>query len=203
MCAAFGEQAMAETSVRIFISYAHEDEILQKKLAEHLRILDCCTVWTDREITGGEAWNREISRELDVADIILLLLSSSFLSSEFVSKTEIPRALKRHDEKTAKVIPVLGRLSNGHTLRSGNCRRSPLMSGGWKGRTPGKVSTRPPKTLQLRLKRSSKRSTRTVGSGSRRSKELKTITVEKLRTRFPTVRSRCSNGRPWRMRERG
>ena len=100
---------MAETSVRIFISYAHEDEVLQRKLAEHLRILDGCTVWTDREITGGEAWNREISRELDSADIILLLLSSSFLSSEFVSKTEIPRALKRHEEKSAKVIPVLGR----------------------------------------------------------------------------------------------
>ena len=46
---------MAETSVRIFISYAHEDEVLQRKLAEHLRILDGCTVWTDREITGGEA----------------------------------------------------------------------------------------------------------------------------------------------------
>jgi hypothetical protein len=33
---------MAETSVRIFISYAHEDEVLQRKLAEHLRILDGC-----------------------------------------------------------------------------------------------------------------------------------------------------------------
>ena len=95
-------------SIKVFISYAHEDDHLRADLTEELGILGI-PVWADREITAGTEWDDEIQRELESADIILLLISRDFLSSEFVREHEMPRALARHAEKSAKVVPVLVR----------------------------------------------------------------------------------------------
>ncbi len=97
---------MSPDAIKIFISYAHEDEDLQQKLRKHLDILGL-DVWVDREIRPGTEWNADIDRELEAADIILLLLSVDFLSSDFVRKIEIPRALERHELGVSRVVPVL------------------------------------------------------------------------------------------------
>ncbi len=97
---------MSADAIKIFISYAHEDEDLQQKLRKHLDILGL-DVWVDREIRPGTEWNADIDRELEAADIILLLLSVDFLSSDFVRKIEIPRALERHELGVSRVVPVL------------------------------------------------------------------------------------------------
>jgi|GEM_PF-3138663 len=97
---------MSSDAVKIFISYAHEDEELQQMLRKHLDILGL-DVWVDREIRPGTEWNADIERELEAADIILLLLSVDFLSSDFVRKVEIPRALERHQLGVSRVVPVL------------------------------------------------------------------------------------------------
>jgi hypothetical protein len=103
-----------EPPIKVFVSYAHEDDALRVKIAKQLGILDI-VVWVDREISAGEEWSDEIARELDAADIILLLISDDFLSSDFVKNVEIPRALERHADENARVVPVLVRPVNwGH-----------------------------------------------------------------------------------------
>ena len=99
---------METSSIKVFISYSHQDEELQTKIAKQLRILGV-SVWVDRMILPGAKWTDEIERELEAADIILLLVSDDFLTSDFVTQHEIPRALERQRAGTAKVVPVLAR----------------------------------------------------------------------------------------------
>jgi DNA segregation ATPase FtsK/SpoIIIE-like protein len=96
-----------ENRVRIFVSYAHEDDDLRRDLRAHLSALDYVDVWDDREIGAGTKWNDEIEAEVDAADIILLLISKDFIASSYVKDVEIKKALERHRAKTSRVIPVL------------------------------------------------------------------------------------------------
>ena len=93
--------------VKIFISYSHEDAQYHDELVVQLNALEL-SVWSDREIPAG-GWHEEIERELEAADIILLLVSAPFLSSSFIKSDEIPKALERHDKQEAVVIPILVR----------------------------------------------------------------------------------------------
>lgn len=99
-----------QKKIKIFFSYSHKDEDLRDKLAEHLSLLkrnDVISEWHDREITAGSDVHDEINKNLDSADIILLLVSSSFLASDYCYDNELQRAMERHRSKDAKVIPII------------------------------------------------------------------------------------------------
>jgi hypothetical protein len=95
---------------RIFVSYSHRDRTFVEELSAHLRLLQrqgLVEVWTDSEITAGQEWSEAIDNQLNSADIILLMVSSNFLASEFCWGVEMSRALERHAAGSAVVIPVL------------------------------------------------------------------------------------------------
>lgn len=97
------------SKIKIFYSYSHVDEVLRKKLDDHLAFLkhDNVITWYDREIISGHVLDETIQKELNEADIILLLISSSFLSSFYCYEVEMKRAMERHETKEAVVVPVL------------------------------------------------------------------------------------------------
>lgn len=93
----------------LFYSYAHEDEALRDELDKHLSALrreGAIVDWHDREITAGDEWREVIAGELQEATIILLLVSSDFLASDFCW-TELSEAIKRHEAGEARVIPII------------------------------------------------------------------------------------------------
>lgn len=95
--------------IDVFISYSHRDEGLKNDLRKHLSLLKRqgeIRDWHDREIEAGLEWSREIDAHLESADIILLLVSPDFLASDFCFDVEMRRAIERHDEGVARVIPV-------------------------------------------------------------------------------------------------
>ena len=97
-------------AVKIFISYAHEDEVFMQQLKIHLRLLQhqgLIEMWYDRDINAGTEWQRHISKELDDAQIILILVSPDFLNSDYCYTVEMRRALERHENGEALVIPVI------------------------------------------------------------------------------------------------
>jgi len=97
-------------NIKIFISYAHADEELYKKLEEHLNPLKYSgkiTTWQDQEIPPGADWEDQIDTHLNEADMILLLISSSFIASNYCWNKEVQIALERHKAGTAKVIPII------------------------------------------------------------------------------------------------
>jgi TIR domain len=95
---------------RVFISYAHADESYRDQLDKQLAMLKragIIEIWHDRRLIAGQEWDHNIKSELEMADIILLLVSSDFLASDYVHDVEIQRAMTRHQEGAACVIPVI------------------------------------------------------------------------------------------------
>ena len=98
------------TPLDLFYSYAHEDESLRDELAGHLRILERRGVirsWVDRDIVPGEDWSREIAAALQQADLVLLLVSSDFINSDYIWGVELDTAMQRHRDGKLTVIPVM------------------------------------------------------------------------------------------------
>ena len=94
-------------AMKIFICYAREDEPLLRNLEKHLRALKrqgLIDPWHDREIIPGTDWKQEIDKQLNAADIILLLVSPDFIDSEYCYSTEMKRAMERGE---AYVIPII------------------------------------------------------------------------------------------------
>ncbi len=108
--------------VELFYCYAREDIALHKELDKHLSGLKdqlSLRVWHNREIRPGVEWEQEIHIHLNTAHIILLLVSPDFMASEYCSK-ETNQALKRHEQGSTCVIPIL--------LRPVNCEGAPFSS---------------------------------------------------------------------------
>ncbi|BAS57366.1 putative ATP/GTP-binding protein [Leptolyngbya boryana NIES-2135] len=101
-----------KNDLRLFFSYSHRDEELAKELMVHLQALKrrgIIDTWHDREITPGSTWLREIDEQMNEADLILLLISPSFLASDYPYEKEIEQAIMRHQRGEAVVIPIIVR----------------------------------------------------------------------------------------------
>lgn len=66
-------------------------------------------VWNDADISPGSEWEEEIKQHLDTAHIILLLVSPDFMASDYCYSKEMMRAMERHDQEEACVIPIIVR----------------------------------------------------------------------------------------------
>lgn len=94
--------------IRIFYSYSHEDRALRDELQKHLALLEPRELikhWHDRDISAGRPWLGVINKNLEAADIVLLLVSSAFGESEYCRK-EMEAALRR-SELGVRVIPII------------------------------------------------------------------------------------------------
>jgi predicted ATPase len=101
---------IAAEPLKIFYSYAHEDERLRKQLEKHLALLrnqGVISEWHDRQIPASSEWASHIDDALNTADIILLLVSADFLASRYCYGIEMERALERHESGEAMVIPII------------------------------------------------------------------------------------------------
>lgn len=110
---------ISEKNVTIFISYAHVDEDLKKELDKHLKVLKRSSkvqTWNDRALIPGQEYESEIMKELAKANIILLLISVDFNASDFIWEKELAAAMKRHEEGTAHVVPIILRKCDWHNL---------------------------------------------------------------------------------------
>ncbi len=97
-------------SLKIFLSYSHEDEKMKTELDKNLVGLkrsNTIEVWQDRAIMAGDVWGEQISNALAAADIILLLISVDFNNSQYIWDKELKIALERHEKNEARVIPVI------------------------------------------------------------------------------------------------
>lgn len=102
--------SMLDTPIDVFFSYSHSDEPLRKELEQHVSSLrrdGIIRAWHDREISAGDDWKGAIDEHLERAKIIVLLVSSDFLGSDYCYDIEMKRALERHADGGACVVPVI------------------------------------------------------------------------------------------------
>lgn len=97
---------------KVFISYSHKDEAHRETLEEHLSMLQqngIVDIWHDRKITAGQEWKGQIDKNLESANIIIFMVSSSFLASPYCRDVEVQRALERYHQKEATIISIIVR----------------------------------------------------------------------------------------------
>lgn len=94
----------------ILTIYANQDKDVLHYLLLHLQPLAKefnVSIWSDNPIYPGQQWKPLNQSRLDDADVFLLLLSNSFMYSEFVKQIEFKMVIDRYKEGRATVIPVL------------------------------------------------------------------------------------------------
>ena len=95
----------------LFISYSHEDEELKNQLIQHLKVLEpekLVEIWIDDQIPAGAKWLEEINEAMLQADVGVLLITSSFLTSNFILENEVPALLKRRQAGGLSLFPIIG-----------------------------------------------------------------------------------------------
>src|SRR5437016_932295 len=99
-------------AIEVYYSYARNsrDESLLEQLKKHLKILTrtgFITKLYDHNISAGIEWENENKRHLNTASIILLLVSSDFIDSDYCWGSEMTRAMERYEAQEARVIPII------------------------------------------------------------------------------------------------
>jgi len=82
----------------VFCCYARKDQEFLHDLKTHLKSLEregLITVKADIDISPGAEWETTINHHLEVANIILLLISPDFIASDYCFNEEMRRAIVR------------------------------------------------------------------------------------------------------------
>lgn len=106
---------MSVNAIKLFISYAHEDESYKDRLLVHLKPHirnGMVKVWQDQDILPGQQWNDSIRKELYQADIALFLISPDFMNSNYIDSVEVKEAMQLHDKGEIILVPIVVRTSN-------------------------------------------------------------------------------------------
>jgi hypothetical protein len=103
-------EAPLSKALSMFIAYSHVDEELKNELLKHLeplKRLGLINAWHDQRIKAGDEWDKSISKNLESANIVLLLVSIDFINSKYCSDVELVQALALHEAGQAVVVPVI------------------------------------------------------------------------------------------------
>lgn len=98
-------------TIRVFISYSHQDEkyLANDSLLGYLRGLEQegFEFWYDRDILVGETWDEEIRRQMELADIALVLVSQAFLNSRYCRESEIASFVRERKSRGLVIVPII------------------------------------------------------------------------------------------------
>jgi Effector-associated domain 11/TIR domain len=114
--------------IRIFISYSHEDEDYKNRLVKSLAALSRMgkiKIWEDRQILGGAEWSNDIFNALKNAHITVLMVSDSFVASDFCYGKELQAAIDLNTQGKMVILPVVVRPSDWSQLPFGKFQALP------------------------------------------------------------------------------
>jgi hypothetical protein len=92
--------------LKVFISYSHKDDQSRQELDKWLSVLkdkDFIDSWFDGDVIPGERLMDKITKEMEKADVIILMLSQDYLASYFC-KEEMKFALSSPQKKAIPII---------------------------------------------------------------------------------------------------
>ena len=85
----------------VYISYSHKDADWKDRILRYLSPLEAqgtVTFWKDTKLRAGAEWGREISEQRSRVSAAILLISSAFLSSDYIVEQEVPALLRQREE---------------------------------------------------------------------------------------------------------
>jgi hypothetical protein len=120
--------AQPTKTIEIFFFYHNYDISFRVGFYMHLSRLKgqgLIASWHEHQIMPGEEWNSEIDAHFNTAQIILLLISPDFLTSEYCNSVVILRAIERHNSGVARTIPIILRPVNLENTQLGKLQALP------------------------------------------------------------------------------
>jgi len=99
----------SSTRPKVFISYSHHDKRFLLELMVHLKPYDrsaTFTAWSDEHVATGSPWPIEIKDALNEAKLAVLLVSPSFLASEYIHKHEFRPLLEKAKKNQVQMLWV-------------------------------------------------------------------------------------------------
>lgn len=96
--------------LKIFVSYAHEDERFKERLLTvlaGLRRRGLIQVWEDHQIGVGTRWESAIGQAMATCNMAILLVTDAFLASEFIRSQELTTLMGRQRTGEVRVVPII------------------------------------------------------------------------------------------------
>jgi hypothetical protein len=105
----FHQNMSKDMPTRVFISYAHQDKILADAVVHALSKLihNANSIWYDKRIELGDEWEPEIIKRIKESKVAVLLVSPSFLVSDFIWDHEIPALNELSNKKQIEVFVII------------------------------------------------------------------------------------------------
>jgi internalin A len=97
---------------QVFASYSHKDRKFLEELRAHLKPLERAarmTTWSDQQIQPGDKWFSEIQAALASSKVVVMLLTSNFLASEFIHEHELGPILKEAEAGGVRILWIMVR----------------------------------------------------------------------------------------------
>jgi hypothetical protein len=93
---------------KVFISYSHLDKEYLTDIQRHFKpFLNQIDFWDDTKIQPGQKWKNEIRNAIDETKVAILLLSTDFLGSDFISSNELPPLLESAEKDGTVILIVI------------------------------------------------------------------------------------------------
>ena len=97
-------------TLKVFVSYAHEDKNIKDKFIKMLSGMQrrgVIAAWQDDLIAPGDEWYPAIQTAMNECDLALLLVSANFIDSNFINDEEVPKLLQRRQDEGMRIIPII------------------------------------------------------------------------------------------------
>ena len=100
-----------ENIINVFVSYSHADESFKNDLLKYIkpviRSFPNVQIWNDRDMTTGNRVNDEIAYNLQKNTLMLCLISSDYLSSDYCMDIELRHALENKTIAKNNIFPII------------------------------------------------------------------------------------------------
>jgi hypothetical protein len=114
--------------VTLFFCYAPADDVYRRALEMQLADLyhqGVIAIWHSRALLAGADLQKEINRSLNLAHIVLLLVSPDLLASQYLLETQVASIMDRHARGEVVVVPIVLRPCHWEEMPFGGLRPLP------------------------------------------------------------------------------